>query len=321
MNLWNGPSPSRCYNIFGELFCIYFHPNQYLSCIRSPTTTNGNLQGKWELVVGTHTTLQLPEDIHPSPPISQIAKHSCNQATYPPGAEKTCAHKPWQLRSKNFCTSQKQRGERWTGAQLLSNDQQGVLTACQVNFWRQDGHYSWDTNFCESMLRVHKMFPDSDSEFRCWHTKFCHMKADIFRKIAVKTDIDIDTLKKLFLGRFIWCFFWVEPTINEVLGRYNIERMIFHKTHAGSTSISTVNIVYMGWLGQQQKWTDVPWFSNQLTIPTSVPFYEPAWKEEKLHQATKKSLFLSCSPFEIIHDPKLYSTIAITSSVFKLFTP
>lgn len=142
----------------------------------------------------------------------------------------------------------------WTvnGCTTSLNDQQGVLTACQVNFWPQDGHYSWDTNFCESMLRVHKMFPDSDSEFRCWHTKFCHMKADIFRKIAVKTDIDIDTLKKLFLGRFIWCFFWVEPTINEVLGRYNIERMIFHKTHAGSTSISTVNIVYMGWLGQQK---------------------------------------------------------------------
>ena len=30
---------------------------------------------------------------------------------------------------------------------------------------------------------------------------------------------------------------------------------------------------------------------------------------------------LSCSHFEIIHDPKLYSTIATTSSVFKLFTP
>ena len=58
--------------------------------------------------------------------------------------------------------------------------------------------------------------------------------------------------EEAFSWSFHMVFFWVEPTINEVLGRYNIERMIFHKTHAGSTSISTVNIVYMGWLGQQK---------------------------------------------------------------------
>lgn len=210
------------------------------------------------------------------------AKHSCNQATYPPGAEKTCAHKPWQLRSKNFCTSQKQRGERWTGAQLLSNDPTREIW--QLAKWISDPRTDPTVGTPTSV-------------------KACCGSIKCFRILIPNFDAgtpNFATRRLTFSGRLLWkltltvvaygVFFWVEPTINEVLGRYNIERMIFHKPHAGSTSISTVNIVYMGWLGQQ-KMNGFPMIFQSTHHPIIRAILWACLKRGEASPATKKSLF------------------------------